>query len=227
MVALTIPPQYLRGYAVLRGLEEDQTEELVSALKEVQPTRNRVGLHSRVASKAKSIGRSELDKAMDVLLSLFSLRDDLDMSTLELVGAISEAVDQSELEGLPFSSQESRESFEAMLIQILEIESLGVAAKAISLVYEQDHIVHAIPRVLTDLRPIFSSDPAETYMQGAMVTQTLKLEYHEGDEVTELFVALNAQQVDRLIDVLERAKSKAESLKQFVQQSPDIYYAED
>ncbi len=209
----------------MRRLKKNQVQELVSALKEERPTRRRADLYSRIASKMESIGRAELEEIMDALISLFGLRDDLGISTPGLVSAISEAMDQSEFDGLPFSDQESRESFEVTLAQILEIESLGLAAKAISLVYEQDHILHGAPRVLTDIRPIFGPDPAEMSVRGAMVTYALKLEYHEGTEIKELFVALDEIQVDRLIEVLERAKSKAESLKQLVQEL-DIRYIE-
>jgi hypothetical protein len=174
----------------------------------------------------KSIERSELDEIMDALISLFGLREELGISTPKLVGDISDAIDQSEFVGLPFPNQESREAFEALLTQILHIEFLGLTAKAISLVYEQDHIVHGTPRVMTDIRPVFGSVPEENMsVQGAMVTYTLKLEYHEGAETTELFVALNPRQVDQLIDTLERAKSKAGSLKEWVDRS-DIHYIE-
>lgn len=227
MVEFSIPVEYRFGFAGLRGLGKSQIGELLSALKEAQPTRRRAALYSRVASKVESIERSELDEIMDMLLSLFGLRDELGTSVPELVSAIADAMDESGLEGLPFSDRESRGSFETLLAQILEMEPLGLAAKAISLVYEQDHIVHGTPRVLTDVRPIFGSDPKETSVRGAMVTYTLKLEYHEGaSEPKELFAALNARQVDQLIAALERAKSKAESLKEWVDGSDDVHYIE-
>jgi hypothetical protein len=58
-----------------------------------------------------------------------------------------------------------------------------------------------------------------------MVTYTLKLDYHERQRVAELFLALNAAQVDELIEALERAKSKAEALKELVE-GTDVEYIE-
>ncbi len=226
MAELVIPPEYEGGFVEIRGLDEGQAKELVSALNEVRPTRRRVALYSRVASKVGNIERPVLEEIMDTLLSLFGLRDELGTPTPEFVGTIADAMDESGFEGLPFPDRESRDSFETLLTQILEIETFGVAAKAIGLVYEQDHIVHGTPRVLTDIRPIFNSDPKETSVRGAMVTYTLKFEYHEGTETMEMFAALNARQVDQLIAALERAKSKAASLKEWVEGSDDIHYIE-
>jgi hypothetical protein len=223
MARLSIPQEYHAGFAGLRNLDSSRAQELVSALREVQPVRKRSALYAHVAANVESIGRSELDEIMDTLVSLFTLRDDLGIDTPEFVSTVSEAMDQSGFDGVSFPDQESRESFEAVLAQILEIDSLGLAAKALSLVYEQDHIVHGVPRVLTDVRPIFSSDPADPSIRGAMVIHTLKLEYHDGRTVNELFAALNAEQVDDLIKVLKRAKSKAESLEQWLQESPISY----
>lgn len=176
-----------------------------------------------MASKVEGVERTELNKALDALTSLFALRDDQGLSTPELVGVVADAMDESEFEELNFSGGENRGHFEDMLTDILKTQSFELAAKAIGLVYEQDHIVHGTPRVLTDVRPIFSSDPEEVSVRGAMVTYTLKLEYHEGSRVQELFAALNAAQVDELIKTLERAKAKAEALKEAFEGSPIRY----
>lgn len=223
MVQLGIPDQYSTGFTVLRDLGEDQGRQLVSALNEVPPLRSRRGLQENMASRVEGVGRTELVEVLDALTSLFSLRDDLNISTPELVEAISDAMDQSEPGDLGFADEEDRDSFEGILAEVLEIESFELTAKAISLGYEQDHIVHGVPRVLTDIRPIFNSDPEEVSVRGAMVMYTLKVEYHEGSEVRELFAALNAEQVDGLIQALERAKAKAESLKHALGDSPIRY----
>lgn len=132
-------------------------------------------------------------------------------------------MERSGYEDLVFTEDEERSSFEATLTKLLDTESLEVAAKALSLVYEQDHIMHGDFRVLTDMRPVFSSNPAGPSMRGAMVTYTLKFEYHDGSELRELFVALNARQLDQLAEVVERAKLKAGEIEQFIQDSPIRY----
>ena len=225
MARITIPNEYQFGFTVLRELEENQVEELVAALESERPTRLRSGFYSRVKSNVQSVEGPELDALLDALLSLFTLRDDLGLSTEELVGTVADAMEASEFDELAFPDAESRESFEAILTEFFEIDSFEVTAKAIGLVYEQDHIVHGNPRILTDVRPIFSSDPSEVSVRGAMVTHTLKVEYHEGNRVEELSLALNARQLDRLIEVFERARTKTEILEQSLRGS-DFGYVE-
>lgn len=225
MEQLTIPEEYRSGFAGLRALGKDQADELISALHNVQPVRRRASLYARVASEAKSVERSQLDEMLDVLISLFALQDDMSMSTAEFVRTISDAMDRSGVEDLTFTEKVERSSFETVLTQLLEIEAFEVTAKALSLVYEQSHIVHGNFRIMTDMRPIFSSRPEEPAMRGAMVTYTLKFEYHDGSEIKELFVSLNTRQVDQLAEATERAKTKAKELKQFLQSS-GIHFVE-
>lgn len=222
---LSIPEEFRPGFAELRGLEEDQVVELVSVLNEVEPVRRRASLYTKVASETETIERPELDEILDTLISLSALRDDMSMSTSEFVRTISDVMDESGFEDLSFTEEDDRNFFEATLTQLLEIEPFEVASKALSLVYEQDHIVHGNFRVLTDMRPIFSSQFEEPSVRGAMVTYTLKFEYHDGSETRELFVALNSQQIDQLAEAVDRAKVKAEELKQFLDKS-SIYYVE-
>lgn len=221
MADLRIPEEYRPGFSTLRGLGEGQARQLISALEGVEPVRRRASFYAKVASEAGGvIERESLYDILDTLISLFGLRDNMSVSTPEFVRGVADAMDGSEFEDLAFADDGERDAFEAKLTRLLETEPLEVAAKALSLVYEQDHIVHGDFRVLTDMRPVFSSNSAGPSMQGAMVTYTLKFEYHDGSELREQFVSLNARQVDQLAEVVERARLKAEEIKRFLEDSP-------
>jgi hypothetical protein len=227
MAELTIPSEYRQGFAeLLRLVKKDRAQELLSALREVRPVRSRAALRDDLGSKVEGIEPSALAEIVDTLISLFTVRDSLNMPTLELAATMADAVDRSEFDDLALPDKESRESFQAVLAQILGIEPLEVAAKAIVLVYEQDHIVHGTPRVLTDVRPIFNSDATDLSIRAAMVTYTVKFEYHEGRDVKEMFVSLDAEQVEGLIEALGRAQSKAKNLEQWIRGS-NFSYLED
>ncbi len=68
---------------------------------------------------------------------------------------------------------------------------------------------------MTDIRPIFGPDP-ENEPESAVIVHTLKISYHEGRQIKEFFLALDPEQVDELIGVLERASLKSESLKRML-----------
>jgi hypothetical protein len=128
MAQLSIPDQYRHGFAELLKLNDDQVRELISAFKEVQPVRSLRSLYASVMSNVESIEHSELDEIVDTIVSLFALRDNLGEPTPEFVGIITRILDHSEFDNLAFSDDKSRESFEAVLTEILEIDSLEKAA---------------------------------------------------------------------------------------------------
>ena len=216
MAELQIPPEYQSGFVQIRQLDEEQVQDLVSALEVETPTVNRAALRSRIASKIDTIARGDLDLVINTLVSLYTVRESLESDTTpDFVEDICEAMGESGVAELGFNGDEERDSFKDRLIRLLEVGSLDMSAKANDLLNEHEHTVHGPMRVLTDIRPIFGTDP-EDNPKGAVIVHTLKISHHEGRRVREFFLALNPEQVDELIGVLERASLKAESLKRML-----------
>jgi hypothetical protein len=69
-------------------------------------------------------------------------------------------------------------------------------------------------RILTDIRPVFGAtdDPPIA----AVVVHTLRLSFFEDNESKEFFISLDAEDLRTLRDQLDRASSKAESLKEVI-----------
>ncbi|MBA3426745.1 MAG: hypothetical protein H0U04_19895 [Rubrobacter sp.] len=215
MAGLRIPQEYQRSFAEIRGLDEEQVQEFVSALESESPTVNRADLHTRVASNVDTIARSDLDRLLDTLVSLYALREGMGLGIPDFAEAVCEAMDESGAEELRLDDEVERDLFKARLVQLLGINSLDTSAKANDLQYEHERTVHGPVRVLTDIRPIFGPDP-ENEPESAVIVHTLKISYHEGRQIKEFFLALDPEQVDELIGVLERASLKSESLKRML-----------
>jgi hypothetical protein len=222
MADLAIPEQYERGFIEIRGLEEDQVRELVSALKDEPPMIGRADLQQRVGQKVGPDLSSNLDTIMETLISLYALRDSMGLALPDFAEVVVGMMDESYIEELDFEREEERKSFKARLVELLEVDSLDVAARAVDVLYERERTVHSLPRVFTDIRPIFGANP-EASPRGALIVHTLKISYHERGRVKELFVALDAENVNELIDVLQRANSKADALKRFLD-GTDLQY---
>jgi hypothetical protein len=222
MAELRIPPEYQRGFVEMRRLDEEQMRELISTLEGESPTVNRAVLRSRIASNVDTIARGDLDLVMDTLVSLYTIRESLEMEQPDFVDAVCEAMDESGVAELEFEGDKDRDLFKARLLRLLGVSPLDMSAKASDLLQEHEHTIHGPMRVLTDIRPIFGTDP-EGDPEGAVITHTLKISYHEGRRVREFFLALDPEQVDELIAVLQRAGLKAESLKRMLA-STDVPY---
>lgn len=212
MAELVIPPEYESGFVEIRGLDEEQVEELVSALEGEPPTLSRSRLRLRVASKVSTIARGDLDQVMEALVSLYALQDNMGLATPDFVNAICDAMDESAVVKLWFEDDEDREYFKARLTQLLGVDSLDISARATDLMYEHEHTVHGPMRVITDIRPIFGPNP-EGEPKGTIIVHTLKISYHESRQIKEFFISLDPEQVSELMGALGRANLKAESLK--------------
>jgi hypothetical protein len=215
MTDLAIPEEYEHGFIEMLQLSEDQAREIVSALKDAPPMRNYTDLQGRVEERVSPDLRSRLGPILETLASLYGLRDGLGLDMSDFVEAASEMVDESFVEGLEFTDEAHRERFKANLAELLGVDSLAIAVRATDILYERERTIHGVPRVFTDIRPVFGADP-ESGVRGAVIVHTLKVRYHDGRRVRDLFIGLDTENINELMGVLERANSKAEALKQFL-----------
>jgi hypothetical protein len=214
MASLVIPEEHYAGFAAIRDLPQEVVEEFISMLED-QPARlDRAELQAKITSAVDSDVRGEVASMMDTLVSLYVLRDEVDLSVEEFVDEIVEAMEESKTASLDLPD-EKRRMFRERLPRLLSVESLDVAARATNLLYEYEHTLHGNARVLTDVRPVFATGPqgVEEQPRGAIIAHTLKLSYHERRRVKDFFVTLDTDQVDQLIEALQRANLKAEQLR--------------
>jgi hypothetical protein len=218
MTSLVIPEEHFTGFMAIRDLPSEVVEEFISVLEDQPATLDRAELRSKVRSRVNSDVHVEVEAMMDTLISLYVLRDELDLSIEEFVGEVMEAMEESKAAALDLSG-EKRRTFKERLPRLLSVRSLDVAARASNLLYEYEHTLHGDARVLTDMRPVFSpgSQGVEEQPRGAILVHTLKLSYHERRRVKEFFVTLDVDQVNQLIEALQRANSKATQLRVFLE----------
>lgn len=220
MAALRIPKQNEAGFKILAALGDDSVQELVSALRKVSPVLYGPDLASRVASEVDTIPRSDVDQIAQVLLPLYLLRERYESSVPEIAEDVCQAMDRSDDEELRLSG-EDRDQFKDHLIQLLDIEAVGVGAKALDVLFENQRS-YISARIVTELRPIFGPN-AEGPPAGALTVHMLKITYQEQGQQKEFFVALDTTDVGALSKVLDRADSKAESLKAFLAETEVPY----
>jgi hypothetical protein len=227
MASLTIPEEYHAGFAAIRGLSPGSVDELISVLEELPARFDRVELRSRARSGVKSIPHDVLDAVMDTLLTLYVLRDDENLPMEDFSSEVAEAMDESGIESLTLAGEE-RVAFKQRLARLLSVDSLEVAARATNLLYEYERTLHGNARVLTDIRPIFA--PGQQGIQddprGAIIVHTLKISYHQRRRIKEFFVALDTDQVNQLIEALQRANSKVERLRESLEGNKELPYVD-
>ncbi len=217
---ISIPEEYVDGFRKLLAFPEEHVTGLLAVLRQEPPSLDSLSsLPHRIASKIRanmpSVSLRDAEDIADVVVSLFWLLARWEITVSDLAEAVSRAIDESGVEEFKLPG-EAREQFKHRLVGILEAGSIHLGLKAGELLTEHEHTIHDA-RVLTDVRPVFGSNPEEPPEANVLV-HMLKLSYHdESEEVKEIYVALDTGDVNRLISTLERANKKAESLKKMLE----------
>lgn len=220
-IRLRIPKEYQPGFAGLLNLEDATIEELLSALSVAPSVYDIDELAVQLEEKVKTIPLKEARLVISTLISLHGLRAEMGHPPIaEFADAVCRAMDETGNDELKLSD-ESREQFKSRLISLLSGPYLDIATKAVSLLYDHQRAFQTA-RIITDIRSIFGSD-VEDEPRAAILIHMLKIDYIEDRQRKELFVALDDTDIPLLIDALERAKKKAESLKR-VLSSTNVAY---
>jgi hypothetical protein len=126
-------------------------------------------------------------------------------STADFVDDILETVEEGSTEKIEVEILRDR------LTQILDIESMVVSSRAASIMFEHGHLF-ATAKVLSDVRPVFGLNIEEA-PKTAIIFHNLSIHYFQDGQHKEFFVVLDTDEVESLIETLERAVTKAETLK--------------
>lgn len=215
-----IPDRYRAGLVKIRLMPEEAFAELVWALDHVPTIARFPILASRVAAGVKALSKSEID---DILRSLFSLVPSLaetEVSVETIASELIEAMRASERDDLQLPPQQE-DVFKSRITSLLSLFPLNMSAKASRIRVEYPNVFWDA-RILSDVRPVFDK-PGERPI-GSVINHTLKIEYHEGGDHKEFYVALDGDDLSRLKRIVERAEIKAESLKLYLKNSemPDL-----
>lgn len=210
MSNLTIPERYRRGLLKLLSLADPDLDQLVEALQSAPISANLEEIREAVARHVSVITPQDLGEIVKALFSLYVVRAQSEVSLNRFAADIMEALQEIDLPPNIRSEDDVAAKTRRALQRVLEIEPLNLVSKAIGLQGEHAR-TFCDARVLTDLRPVFSSDPAASPV-GMVITHTLKVEYHEGGDHREFFIALDADDIKTLSEVLARAGAKAASL---------------
>ena len=225
MPRIQIPKKYRYGIEKIITLNSAVFENLIDALKNSNPSFHLKKLADTVSLKIKQKGIEDLTKddllnILEAIVSLYPLQAYSSLTIEDLASSLGEAV--AELEDFHNVTEEQKKIFEARITTLLSINgALDVASKVGELLLEYEHLFLG-SRIITDIRPVFDSD-LNKIPAGALIVHTLKLEYKQGNEEKDFYIALDTNDVKKLREQLDRAEQKAESIKLMLNQAQVSY----
>jgi hypothetical protein len=210
---LNIPPKYKSGLSRISSISDTIFDELTAALKEFNTLKIDTDAIAKIASLTPGITTDDLDNLLEVLLALQLARSLQEKTSEQFAEEVLKELETPGPQQLKLTDGD-RPRFVNRLKLLLSFDSLALVAKARELQTEHGR-VFLNGRVITDLRPVFRGSPDEVPL-GVVLLHILKLSYldrqREGDRGT-FYIALDEDDIASLKRVLERAESKARTLR--------------
>jgi hypothetical protein len=158
-----------------------------------------------------------MSSILDALYGLYYMREYSGVMSSrfidDLIEGIHEISNRPELIDINIDSISLKERFE----RLLSINSLYIIAKSARLKFDGERLYFEA-KILSDIRPVFDADP-ENIPSAAVITHTLKIVYHEGNNHKEFYVVLGSSDLSSLSKTVERAVLKDETLRNLLKQA--------
>jgi hypothetical protein len=196
--------------AKLVSLSDKALEELLSVLNEIPSSLNLDTIKANTLSKISSIPESDVDEIISALDSLYYIRHESEITIEDFSGQVLQAMRDTDNRELQLE-ENIRGQFKERLTKLLSGTLLDIAIKSRDVLYEQERLFGSA-RTLTNIRSVFGEN-VEDYPRAAVIVHMLKIHYIQNNEHKEFFVALDARDIDLLINELIRSQEKAETLK--------------
>ena len=210
MAKLTIPLRFREGLSKIRTLDEQSVKDIRAALDSATGASNDPYDAARAAMESSKFANvRDFKQIAEALGSLYVAKSKEEATTEEFADDISEAME--ELGKLP---HEERGQFREKLIALLHADVFEILSKAWDLRTDDAHTFCGV-RILTDLRPVFGFH-VEEGPKAMVVVHLLRLGYDLAGNTSkheDFFVSLSAEDLQELRKAIDRAESKAKSLK--------------
>lgn len=215
MASLTVPEEHRAGLARLLNLSSEDAQKVASTLKSVPITNTLRQTLAERLSTLDAVLQGNVNEAADTLTGLYIVLAHSNEPPSEMASEVADALKEIGIQ-LKFPDEAQQR-----LTQLLSFDSLVVSAKAEGFMYEYEN-VFSTARVHTDIRPIFGLGAQELPKAG-VITHTLNIHYFHAGQHKEINIALDEIDIGSIIDALERADNKGESLKSVLEMARLTY----
>jgi hypothetical protein len=209
-----IPQPYREPLSTLAQLPDDTASKLIQSIRALEA----YAPVSRIQAATEAIlGTDAAPGEKQLGLPLLALRGQLRQATPE---DIAERLSQSSDLELDPPSRDNLRSRAAEILATPVYETTAVATD----LQTQNARNYQSARIVTDVRPIFQED-VEAPPTGAVIVETLQIQTWTRDGGSELiFVSMDETDLKQLKATIDRALSKTDTLKKFIDEKGLSYF---
>ncbi len=195
----------------IKELSDASLQQLLAALRSAPLIPDCEDLAKKIASNVPSVKPDDLTNILEGLSSLYHIREMAGVKPAKFLSDLMSDIRNIKGPGWPITGDSVkviRESFN----NLLNIQPLIIISKAAELQREGDQF-YCDSKILSDVRPVFGKEIRRP--EGAVITHTLRLGYHEGlmGVHREFHIVLERDDLESLIYTLERAQAKDKALR--------------
>jgi hypothetical protein len=214
-LSLSIPAQIAEGLIVMGSLPDDVFQELFSNLENLPLKIPQSGFVDDSSLRIDSILPDELDSINAAIFPLINGHSNSKTATSDYVESVVLSLkEQASKEGNDRYSEDVLKRVGERLTQVLQIRSLRLVGKARAILLKHER-TFSNGRVLSDIRPVFGESVDENPL-AAVIVHMLNLTYYKEGERRDFVVALDTNDIQLLIDVLNRAQTKTKILESII-----------
>jgi hypothetical protein len=218
---MPLPKEGFLGVQALVQLGEVALRNLAEAIVDVPLDLSFSNLNTRLAASIQCDPQTLQTACLQALIPFNGLRRTLEMSVPEFVESLVSTVRERAPSDWQRENWDQWERVARVLPPLLQPDSpFSVASKAFDLLSERPAILQNL-RILTVLRPIF--DETITRTLTILQTNTLVLNYWDGNSMRTLHVTVDSDDLRNLQEELDRAKRKIDvSRREATQQGAQL-----
>jgi hypothetical protein len=206
---LRIPSEHQPGLIKLALLSDEVASELRSALGTA--ARKESGIVSANSlDPIRGLAGEDLDQIVEAVISLNHGIVYSDLNMEEVINSVTNSIQKASPTDFPVTEDASNR-LKKRIEDFVTIDEVVRYSKLHILKYEHERTVNNL-RILTDVRPIFVKGPGEQ-PEIALVVHTLKLAYHRGGRLDELYFAMDETDLRHLKEAVARAELKAKTIR--------------
>jgi hypothetical protein len=225
MTRIRIPSQGLEALQTLSSVDAQKFNALASAVVNMKkPSIRASALYNLVFDETKDTRFSKAFSSLFISLALFLRSEGVDASRIvdDLRDALVDLERESSLQHSGLEISQWFSEVQSNIVSVLNSRAVILASKALDLSVDFD-CLYTSANVVTDIRPVF--DDSKLEVSGAIIAQTLRLHFVPDGPASgekEISLALDYDDIVKLISELENAKLKAETLKKHFSQANTV-----
>ena len=202
---------------MLAKLTDEQTSAAQTALHDLTLPLSADEMEQALLGALGELDQNSARTALRTLLSLYSIRAFLEATTEDFAGAVIDGMIDGNIS--PDLSDANRASFQQKLEALLSCpDTLGLVSKGRVLQSEHANLLCS-SRILTDVRAVFSDD-APPRPLASVIFHVLRIQYHQGTELREIYFALDGADLKKLGRDIDRALAKSTALAESLAETP-------